>query len=167
MTTKCKRLSSRQHIRMQKVYNTRYFRGVSSLSTARDLCCLTSEIGREPVYSAWYGRRQRTSSFNLFKGKQWVKHCAICYTKDGIKEKGGAGPGRGGRELIKRWRREGRTELEVDNKLLLEGKSHHNLVILFFAPCLSSRKSGSYFLCGNLTREEEEEEKKGEKYKHI
>ena len=73
-----------------------------------------------------------------------VKHCAIiiCYMKDGIKEKRGAGPGRGGRELslLKRWRREGRTELEVDNKLLLEGKSHQNLVVVFFAPCLSSRK---------------------------
>ena len=55
--------------------------------------------------------------------------------KDGIKEKRGAGPGRGGRELslLKRWRREGRTELEVDNKLLLEGKSH--------------QKPGRRFLC--------------------
>ena len=57
MTTKFKWPSSRRHIRKQKAYNTRYSRGVSHLSTDRALCCLTSEIGREPVRSAWYGRR--------------------------------------------------------------------------------------------------------------
>ena len=41
----------------QKAYNTRYSQAVSHPSTNRALCCLTSVIGREPVYSAWYGRR--------------------------------------------------------------------------------------------------------------
>ena len=35
----------------------RYSQAVSHPSTNRALCCLTSVIGREPVYSAWYGRR--------------------------------------------------------------------------------------------------------------
>ena len=30
-----------------------------------------------------------------------TKHCALCSMKDGIKEKGGARPGRGGREFAK------------------------------------------------------------------
>ena len=68
-----RRLSTCQghHVQQQNAYNTRYSQAVSHPSTNRALCCLTSVIGREPVYSAWYGRRQRTSLLNLFKSKQW------------------------------------------------------------------------------------------------
>ena len=31
--------------------------------TSRDVACLTSVIGREPVFSTWYGRRHLTHSF--------------------------------------------------------------------------------------------------------
>ena len=62
------------HVKQQNAYNTRYSQAVSHPSTNRALCCLTSVIGREPVYSAWYGRRQRTSLLNLFKSKQWRHH---------------------------------------------------------------------------------------------
>ena len=41
-----------------KAYNTRYSQAVSHPSTNRARRCLTSVIGREPVYSAWYGRRR-------------------------------------------------------------------------------------------------------------
>ena len=41
----------------KKAYNTQYSQAVSHPSTDQALCCLTSVIGREQVYSAWYGRR--------------------------------------------------------------------------------------------------------------
>ena len=47
-----------------KAYDTRYSQAVSHPSTNRARCCLTSVIGREPVYSAWYGRRQMMTSFS-------------------------------------------------------------------------------------------------------
>ena len=40
-----------------KVYNTRYSQAVTHPSTNRARRCLTSVIGREPVFSTWYGRR--------------------------------------------------------------------------------------------------------------
>ena len=45
-----------------------------------------------------------------------MKHCAIiiCYMKDGIKEKRGAGPGRGGREFVK--------EVEKGRKDVVRGR---------------------------------------------
>ena len=41
-----------------KVYSTRYSQAVSHPSTNRARHCLTSVIGREPVYSTWCGRRR-------------------------------------------------------------------------------------------------------------
>ena len=41
-----------------QAYDTRYSQAVSHPSTDRALGCLTSVIGREPVYSAWCGRRR-------------------------------------------------------------------------------------------------------------
>ena len=48
----------RQEEKRAKAYDTRYSQAVSHLSTDRARRCLTSVIGREPVYSTWYGRRQ-------------------------------------------------------------------------------------------------------------
>ena len=42
-----------------KVYSTRYSQAVTHPSTDRARRCLTSVIGREPVFSTWYGRRQQ------------------------------------------------------------------------------------------------------------
>ena len=50
--------------KMQKAYNTRYSQAVSHPSTNRARCCLTSVIRREPVYSAWYGRRRKGAENN-------------------------------------------------------------------------------------------------------
>ena len=48
----------RQNERERKeAYSTWYSQAVSHPSTDRALGCLTSVIGREPVYSTWYGRR--------------------------------------------------------------------------------------------------------------
>ena len=42
----------------QKVYSTEYSQAVTHPSTNSALCCLTSVIRRELVFSTWYGRRQ-------------------------------------------------------------------------------------------------------------
>ena len=41
-----------------KAYNTCGSQAVTHPSTEQAQHCLTSVIGREPVYSAWYGRTQ-------------------------------------------------------------------------------------------------------------
>ena len=43
--------------RMQNVYSNLYSQAVTHPSTNRSQPCLTSVIGRELVYSRWYGRR--------------------------------------------------------------------------------------------------------------
>ena len=55
--------SSLDEKKRQKAYDTRYSQAVSHPSTNRARCCLTSVIGREPVYSAWYGRRRKMTGF--------------------------------------------------------------------------------------------------------
>ena len=47
----------RKTIVIQKAYNTEYSQAVTHPSTNSAQCCLTSVIGRELVYSTWYGRR--------------------------------------------------------------------------------------------------------------
>ena len=47
----------------QKVYSTWYSQAVSHPSTNQARRCLTSVIGREPVYSTWYGRRHEEIVF--------------------------------------------------------------------------------------------------------
>ena len=46
-----------------KVYSTRYSQAVTHPSTNRARRCLISVIGREPVFSTWYGRRQQILDF--------------------------------------------------------------------------------------------------------
>ena len=43
---------------MQNVYSTMYSQAVTHPSTNMAQCCLTSVIGRELVFSTWYGRCQ-------------------------------------------------------------------------------------------------------------
>ena len=43
----------------KSVHNTWCSQAVTHLSTNQARRCLTSVIGREPVFSTWYGRRQR------------------------------------------------------------------------------------------------------------
>ena len=44
----------------RKAYITRYSQAVTHPSTNLALASLTAVIGREPVFSRWYGRRQDT-----------------------------------------------------------------------------------------------------------
>ena len=60
--TKILRLSGRTEHRdpllaCKKTYSTGYSQAVTHPSTNPAQCCLTSVIRREPVHSAWYGRR--------------------------------------------------------------------------------------------------------------
>ena len=56
-------MQEREIKKRKKAYDTRYSQAVTHLSTNRALRCLTSVIGREPVFSTWYGRRH-----------QYIKH---------------------------------------------------------------------------------------------
>ena len=47
---------------MNDVYSTWCSQAVTHLSTNHARRCLTSVIGREPVFSTWYGRRQQIGS---------------------------------------------------------------------------------------------------------
>ena len=49
----------RKKKKKRNAYNTRYSQAVTHPSTDRARRCLTSVIGREPVFSTWYGRRQQ------------------------------------------------------------------------------------------------------------
>ena len=48
-----------------RAYNTRSSQVVTHLSTFRARRCLTSEIERVPVLSAWYGRKRYISKFDV------------------------------------------------------------------------------------------------------
>ena len=50
-----------------KGYSTRYSQAVTHPSTNRARRCLTSVIGRERVYSAWYGRSRYGLTFQSTK----------------------------------------------------------------------------------------------------
>ena len=47
-------------MKKQKAYNTRYSQAVTHPSTNRARRRLTSVIGRERVFSTWYGRRHES-----------------------------------------------------------------------------------------------------------
>ena len=52
-----KKGASRPLLVCKKTYSTGYSQAVTHPSTNPAQCCLTSLIRREPVHSAWYGRR--------------------------------------------------------------------------------------------------------------
>ena len=52
-----KKGASRPLLVCKKTYSTGYSQAVTHPSTNSAQCCLTSVIRREPVHSAWYGRR--------------------------------------------------------------------------------------------------------------
>ena len=50
-----------------KAYGTWYSQAVTHLSTNHARHCLTSQIGRDGVYSVWYGRRRLKAFTSLYK----------------------------------------------------------------------------------------------------
>ena len=54
----------------KKVYSTWCSQAVTHLSTDHARRCLTSVIGREPVFSTWYGRRHESESTNVIMASQ-------------------------------------------------------------------------------------------------
>ena len=52
---------------------TQYFQAVTHPTTNPDWRCLTSVIGREPVFSTWYGSCQRKTQTGFFLVKQELK----------------------------------------------------------------------------------------------
>ena len=59
-------LKKRLAVCKKKAYGTRYSQAVTHLSTNRARHCLTSQIGRDGVYSVWYGRRRLRSSLSVY-----------------------------------------------------------------------------------------------------
>ena len=49
----------------KNAYNTCCSQAVTHPSTEQARRCLTSVIGREPVLSAWYGRRRKYGAFSI------------------------------------------------------------------------------------------------------
>ena len=50
---------------MQKAYGTRDSQAVSDPSTNRAQRCLTCQIGRDGVFSTWYGRKRKHTNLHL------------------------------------------------------------------------------------------------------
>ena len=59
---------------VQNVYSNLYSQAVTHPSTNRSQPCLTSVIGRELVYSRWYGRRQPSQGNILMQLVKNAKH---------------------------------------------------------------------------------------------
>ena len=66
----------------KKTYSTGYSQAVTHPSTNPTQCCLTSVIRREPVHSAWYGRRtlQHTHKHLLYRNS--VKRIGLLQIAD-------------------------------------------------------------------------------------
>ena len=88
-TTRRNRLKFDQHMHlvvqnMQNVYSNLYSQAVTHPSTNRSQPCLTSVIGRELVYSRWYGRRQPSQGnilMQIFKNAKHIRtHVDHFYT---------------------------------------------------------------------------------------
>ena len=66
------------------IYSTWCSQAVTHLSTNHARRCLTSVIGREPVFSTWYGRRQRVVSTKVYiqiaELRHKNKHFRACNT---------------------------------------------------------------------------------------
>ena len=58
----------------KEAYNTCCSQAVTHPSTGQAQRCLTSVIGREPVFSTWYGRRQQTKGFILLYRGRFLFH---------------------------------------------------------------------------------------------
>ena len=52
----CNNVSQTKRNQGKSAYSTAYSQAVPHPSTDAAQCCLTSVIGREPVFSTWYGR---------------------------------------------------------------------------------------------------------------
>ena len=63
----------------KKACNTRYSQPVTHASTNRAQRCLTSVIGREPVFPTWYGRRQPPTRPTYLSISQY-QTCNTCTT---------------------------------------------------------------------------------------
>ena len=55
-----------QFSKVQKAYNTRNSQDVSDPSTNRAQRCLTCQIGRDGVFSTWYGRKHAYNQIPSF-----------------------------------------------------------------------------------------------------
>ena len=51
-------LGNQKFLPLKKAYNTRDSQDVSDPSTNRAQRCLTCQIGRDGVFSTWYGRKR-------------------------------------------------------------------------------------------------------------
>ena len=128
------------------VYKTWCSQAVTHLSTNHARRCLTSVIGREPVFSTWYGRRQPPARFKLHIVSFYLlQHCRSTERRKRIEEQERKWTWHD--FILSFWKFEtrGHHSKKLGYTALSSGQSH-TLVVTPDTPCRSNRTQSKYKL---------------------